>query len=491
MSTLSDFGLDRRQDARTTVESLTYICFGSNDRGIVLDISEGGLRFRVLSPIKRTEQPVRFWFSAEGERVDAEGEVRWMDEQQVTGGLRFRSVSSETREQIRRLIRQPDPALAGGDLEASRKLLLANSGNEPEALEKIRAAVQNKKMPALGVFARGMVSGLAVAGLVALVILIRVDRSHFGEMLIEIGQRMLTRPVASPPGKTPLPLATPEASASPTPLAQGTSGAEAPKVVYNEPAVVIAGTSPPASLPMPETRRSAALIPAPSEENKPTESSADVAENKETLKSEVRSSEPASGAGNIAESKVNTNFAANKYLDVREFRQKPAAEKLEASLGQLGYHTAVNRKGRLWMNSYHVLVGPYASDAEVETARNDLESHGLRPQSRARLSRKFLLPTMTLADKDTVVKDCVISWDANSSAATVTFVKGDNIVLKAQGKWVKRGVTYKLDAVLSDSKDRGPLKLLEIHCHGMSQALVFDEANPIQYFVPPFRGGDT
>src|SRR5215472_15092082 len=490
MSILSDFGLDRRQDARTTVESLTYICFGSNDRGIVLDISESGLRFRVLSPIEHTEQPVRFWFSAEGERVDAEGEVRWMDEQQVTGGLRFRSVSSETREQIRRLIRQPDPALAGGDLAASRKLLLANSGNESGAMEKIRSAVQTKKMPGLGVFARGMVSGLAVAALLALAILIRIDRSHLGEMLIEVGQRMLTRTAASTLAGTPPLAPTSEASASPTSPAQGTSGAKAPKVVYNEPAVVIAGTSPPASLPMPEARRSPTLIPAPPEENKTSESTADVAENKETLKPDVRS-EPSTSAENIMESRVNPNFAANKYLDVREFRQKAAAEKLETSLGQLGYHTAVNRKGHLWMNSYHVLVGPYASDAEIETARNDLESHGLRPQSRSRLSRKFLLPTMTLADKDTVVKDCVISWDANSSAATVTFVRGDNVVLKAQGKWVKRGVTYKLDAVLSDSPDRGPLKLLEIHCHGMSQALVFDESNPIQYFVPPFRGGDT
>ena len=167
--------------------------------------------------------------------------------------------------------------------------------------------------------------------------------------------------------------------------------------------------------------------------------------------------------------------------------KKAAAEKMSDTLGQSGFHASVTRKGHLFMSSYHVMVGPYNSDTEVETARNDLESHGFRPESHSRLSRWFVLPAMTLADKDTVVKDCMISWDSNSSAATVTFLKGKSVVLTAQGKWVKRGVSYKLDAVVSDSKKPGPLTLLEIQCRGMNQALVLDDASPVRYFVPPFR----
>ena len=89
---MPDLGLERRVAPRTAIESLTYISFGSNNQGIVLDISEGGLRFRVLSPIRGKEQPLHFWFSAEGQRVDAQGELMWVDEKQVTGGLRFSSV---------------------------------------------------------------------------------------------------------------------------------------------------------------------------------------------------------------------------------------------------------------------------------------------------------------------------------------------------------------------------------------------------------------
>ena len=161
MSTLSDFGAERRQAARTTVESLTYISFGANNRGIVLDISEGGLRFRVLSPIEDT-QPLHVWFSAEGNRIDAEGEVIWMDEQQVTGGLRFKSLSAENREQIRNWIAQPAASLGEGEKPVLRQLVAAVPIGKTTALGKLRSTTQllkSKQRANAGVFARGLFSG--------------------------------------------------------------------------------------------------------------------------------------------------------------------------------------------------------------------------------------------------------------------------------------------------------------------------------------------
>lgn len=487
MSTLSDFGAERRQAARTTVESLTYISFGANNRGIVLDISEGGLRFRVLSPIEDT-QPLHVWFSAEGNRIDAEGEVIWMDEQQVTGGLRFKSLSAENREQIRNWIAQPAASLGEGEKPVLRQLVAAVPIGKTTALGKLRSTTQllkSKQRANAGVFARGLFSGLAVAGVVAGAILLHVERRNFGEVLIAIGQRLASRTPARPMVQAPAPGVTDDASSSNASEESAAKHAE----VYHEPAVVIDGVSPSTSLPIVHSPNSTALVPPALVENKPSEPAANAAPSVETSKAEAES-EAAGLAKSDAEAGGNINagnVSAERYLDVREFRQKAAAGKMKESLVQLGFHTSVTHKGHLFLSSYHVLVGPYGSDEEVETARNDLEAHGFQPQSHARLSRKLTLPTLTLADKDTVVKDCIISWDANSSAATVSFLKGNNVVMKAQGRWVKRGVKYKLDAVLSDSKGRGPLTLLEIQCRGMDQAFVFDPSKPVQYFIPPYQ----
>ena len=205
------------------------------------------------------------------------------------------------------------------------------------------------------------------------------------------------------------------------------------------------------SLPMTDTRHSPSLIPPPLVGNGPSDAPDNATENNEAPKL-VSHNESTNEAEKTADAVVSTTYLASKYLDLREFRQKAAAEKTKDALGQAGFRASVSRRGHLWLSSYHVLVGPYVSDEEVETTRNELESRGFRPQSHDRLSRGFVLPRMiTLADKDTVVKDCVISWGANSSAATVTFMFGHEVVMQAQGKWVSRGVIYKDDAVLSDS----------------------------------------
>lgn len=474
---------------RTLIESLTYISFGSNNPGIVLDISEGGLRFRVLSPIQEKEQPLHFWFSAEGQRVDAQGELMWVDEKQVTGGLRFSSVSAETRQHIRQLVCQANPALPSADFTAKRKLLSAVAADDPVALEPVRFPSRTEKRQKLGVFARGLLCGLALATVVVSGILLHVERGHFGAALIKAGEWLTAKSSPSGPSAAPQSSATavvPDASLSPNPGGAASGNAKRPEVIVQEPAVVVAGVSPATPMPMADPRRSPALI-SPAPVSNPASGIPDSTVETEAALKPQPNNDSLAAAERAGERIGNATPGSNKYLDFREFRQKASAEKMSETLGQAGFHTSVTHRGHLFLSSYHVMVGPYTSDTEVETARNDLESRGFRPESRSRLSRRFTLPAMTLADKDTVVKDCVISWDPNSSAATVTFVKGESVVLKTQGKWVKRVGSFKLDAVLSDSNNRGPLTLLEIQCHGMNQALVLDAANPVLYFVPPFR----
>src|ERR1700688_2807852 len=90
---------ERRQNPRTKVAALAYINFEPNNGGIVLNVSEGGLCFQTVA-ISQSTGTLRFWFSAEGHRVEATGELAWMDERRQTGGLRFGALPAETSEQI-------------------------------------------------------------------------------------------------------------------------------------------------------------------------------------------------------------------------------------------------------------------------------------------------------------------------------------------------------------------------------------------------------
>jgi hypothetical protein len=95
----------RRMSLRKAPERLTYINLQSGYAGIVRDISDGGLRFRVIDPLQESEQ-VHFWFVANFSRIGGTGNLVWMDETKKTGGLRFTQLSEESREQIRSWLHQ-------------------------------------------------------------------------------------------------------------------------------------------------------------------------------------------------------------------------------------------------------------------------------------------------------------------------------------------------------------------------------------------------
>ena len=95
----------RRTSLRKAPERLTYINLQSGYAGIVRDISDGGLRFRVIDPLQESEQ-VHFWFVANFSRIGGTGNLVWMDETKQTGGLQFTQLSEESREQIRSWLRE-------------------------------------------------------------------------------------------------------------------------------------------------------------------------------------------------------------------------------------------------------------------------------------------------------------------------------------------------------------------------------------------------
>jgi hypothetical protein len=110
---LTNVNLDRRQKLRKMPDKFAFLQLERDDGGSVLDVSEGGLRFETFDPVPQSG-PVHLWFSLDlRERIEAWGEVVWINTAKKCGGLRFLRLSEEGRGQIRewlaRSTRQADP----------------------------------------------------------------------------------------------------------------------------------------------------------------------------------------------------------------------------------------------------------------------------------------------------------------------------------------------------------------------------------------------
>jgi cell division protein FtsN len=67
------------------------------------------------------------------------------------------------------------------------------------------------------------------------------------------------------------------------------------------------------------------------------------------------------------------------YLDVGSFKDAGWADSAVEKLTQLGFHAVSVHKAHLWMQSYHVSVGPYSDAKEMEAAENALTAKGFKP----------------------------------------------------------------------------------------------------------------
>ena len=147
-------------------------------------------------------------------------------------------------------------------------------------------------------------------------------------------------------------------------------------------------------------------------------------------------------------------------------------------LTQLGFHATVIRRGRLWMNSYQVLVGPYSNEAEAELAHANLVSRGFQPRSYERGSRSLTLSSgLTVNGAHLPVGDFVVTWESYVPDAIVRFERDGSVIGRTEGKWEKRSVKYENDAIVYRKNSDGSRTLLELRFAGMSQALVFGKAS--------------
>jgi cell division protein FtsN len=496
--TLNVTGPERRQAERTIVDSVVYINFDSNNGGIVLNVSEGGLCFHSFAPVQRNGK-IRFWFSEHKQRIEADGELAWTDETQKTGGLRFTAVPAGVRQQIRNWISQPAMRLAAEKASA-------RSVPPPSPIPDFRAtppdtnavpsgsvfpavgSAERKAPSSLTGFSRGLATGLLVSALVLVPFLLHSYRRQLGESLIHLGERLATRsqtqtvspasPNASPPLRPSSPTGGQSANSTPeNVLPRAPINAAKPQQANLERSRLTTATHAVAGGPANTSPASAATISAtPPRISFPTTA---VAPMPNASRDEINivplhepPNQPGVHDGVTRPENSGPDFAG--YFEVGKFRDDLGANKMADNLRQLGLHAAVTQKGHLWINSYSVLVGPYSDHEDAEAARKDLVSYGFKPRAFERGSRNFTFPfALTLNGTQVPVGDYTISWESYIADALVKFVLNYDVVATPGAKWVKRDASYQQNAVVWRQNRDGSRSLIEIRFAGMSRALVF------------------
>jgi len=531
-------GPERRQTPRTTVEKFVYINIEPSNGGNVLNVSEGGICFHSIAPVQM-DRTITVWFSEQNRRIKIEGELAWIDEARKTGGLRFTSLPAEAREPIRNWI-APLATPPAAD-EVSARLLPpwrafpgasarpAETKTAPP-ISKVLAAISPKtKVPQrFRGFSGGLATGLLVSAVVTAVFLFPGYRRQFGEAMIRWGEQLATKPQtqmqpasADPqfparpavlparrtvsPSTEPIPVPPPEKLQSPILVhpvesqqarlepAQPSKPQRPDSVPARTTTDVITVAAAPAVSPAPNTSVAPAITAMSSTRSTISLPSPAVSPTSNVISPKLRSipklepeSHPVVQPEHLSDQTARSTPGV--YLEVGKFKDTPGAENARDRLTQLGFRATVVQKGRLWMNSYFVVVGPYGDD-KAETARKNLAFHGFKTRAFERGARTLSIyggcDTMSRllrsgpAPKviDVPVADCMISWESYSARAIVKFVQDNYVIATADGTWVNRGLRFERDAFVYRKNDDGSQTLVEIQFAGMSQALVFDKSS--------------
>jgi cell division septation protein DedD len=171
----------------------------------------------------------------------------------------------------------------------------------------------------------------------------------------------------------------------------------------------------------------------------------------------------------------NSDSSLQMFFDLGSFKQEQRADGLSDKLAQAGFPASVVRKGHLpWMNSYTVLVGPYANEADEKKINGDLRSRGYKPRPFERGSRDFAFRSIVMIRNEKLpTGDFAISWESYVTDAKVKFAQGHDVVATADGKWIKKPQKYSRDEYVFGKQADGSHPLLEIHFAGLDGALVF------------------
>lgn len=101
---------ERRRAVRLNLEALAYIELGTNNGGVILNLSEGGLALRAAIPVMSDHIPaVRFHLPQLSNVFEIECRITWKSEDRRAIGVSFVNPSDSARMQIAQWVRQQIP----------------------------------------------------------------------------------------------------------------------------------------------------------------------------------------------------------------------------------------------------------------------------------------------------------------------------------------------------------------------------------------------
>jgi hypothetical protein len=520
---------ERRRAPRTTLEKIAYIHIEPDNGGIVLNASAEGLAFHSMAAVEANGM-FRFSLLDQNRRLDACGELTWIDDEHKSGGVRFTTLTEDARLQIENWIREagveveerPASTLGKAILKAfpSFRFPRATVRRERGEISPVMASFLRRehKLRLTG-FAGGLAAGLLVSAVCACAFLVYGHRSDIGKALIHWGERL-----AAEPGENRQPPA-PAIAVKPAPAAVASAAAtprtaESKKIRRSEPVMVArtvaktkdvkvgaAATPAKSSLrvsaePLTSSgpRKGAVAGPAASaaatnaasgaatgNPEKGALSSAavsSVAGTSAAVTANVAAGNPVAAdvatpsatrsASTAVVSNVDEHPVSKMYFEVGKFKDEFLAHDLSERVSHLGYKASVTRKGHLWANSFHVLVGPYGTEDDATTTEKNLVSGGFKPLPFERGSRGFNFgSSMSLAGGKVPAGECSISWESYVSDARVKFSQGGSLLAGATARWEKRPARFRQNEYVYIRRGDGSRLLLEVHFSGLDRALVF------------------
>jgi TonB family protein len=117
---------ERRSHPRKRLDQLAYIGFGPDIGGVLLDISEEGLRCQIVGPVVEGDRcHVKFALPGRRSAIEVDGEVVWSNSSRQGGGIRLVGLRPEERQNLQQWIH--DEITASGVKRRSRIPILTKS----------------------------------------------------------------------------------------------------------------------------------------------------------------------------------------------------------------------------------------------------------------------------------------------------------------------------------------------------------------------------
>jgi TonB family protein len=119
---------ERRRVRRRKVDSVVYVNIGRDNGGVLLDLSEGGMCISVANPLAVSSE-IQFELGFTGNLpIEGTGQVSWVSESGKSAGVRFSSLSNESRVLIRKRLegtagaaKKMEPVIATGSTTADAR----------------------------------------------------------------------------------------------------------------------------------------------------------------------------------------------------------------------------------------------------------------------------------------------------------------------------------------------------------------------------------